>query len=76
MICPYCGNEMVKGYIQHSGNGLRTTWDTRVHALSVNGSEIEFPCTLFHPEVEAHYCRGCKKMVIDLNDIQNKAAEG
>lgn len=65
MTCPYCNNEMEKGYIQ-SRDGLGWSPNKRlIAALSGALSEQELGKIAV-----AYRCKACKKIVIDYADSE------
>ena len=67
MNCPYCGNEMERGLIQ---SPYELAWFKGEKRRLFNGRDA---VTLSEPSlmgsaVEAHLCRKCRKLVIDLAD--------
>ena len=60
MKCPYCSNEMEKGYLQ-SRDGLG--WNEKERLIPAL-SEV-----LASRTVVAYRCKNCKKIVIDYSDI-------
>ena len=72
MICPYCEEEMQKGWIEQERFGLRWTpcekrgflesllepHDIRLTSLSHGGRLI------------VYHCEKCRKFIIDENDIE------
>ena len=62
MQCPYCGNEMEKGYLQ-SRDGIG--WGKKevfIKALSERFAEKPLG-----KAVEAYNCRQCKKLLIEYD---------
>ena len=64
--CPYCGNEMTKGYIQ-GRDDLGWSEKKRKLALALAGSLAEIT---FGRTVVAYCCRECKKILIDCADCE------
>lgn len=62
MKCPFCGSEMIKGYMRLE-NGIGTGWNDKIQ-----NDEVFFstPAKLeFNPLIVAHNCSQCQKIVID-----------
>lgn len=65
MVCPYCNNEMEKGYIQ-SRDGLGWSPKKRmIAALSGTLSEQELGRAAV-----AYRCKACEKLIIDYANIE------
>ncbi len=68
MQCPYCNNEMMLGVINF---GFRSSAEWKPNG---DGGEIKkivlVPYNWGYDEIEAYFCNSCKKMVMDLNDLQ------
>ena len=66
MVCPYCGEEMQKGFLQSTGGGA-AYWTEKLKAFS----------TLFNPDIigehdwihgfsiPASRCTKCRKIILD-----------
>ena len=79
MICPYCGNEMKKGYF-YSVKGFKFNWflDNGKHpgikkniAYSIIdlGGDLEIGQGVVGGIIMyAHYCKNCGKMITDLKE--------
>lgn len=67
MKCPFCGAEMVRGYL-NCGLAL---WSTRKHRVSLlPGGEERYALRLKQPllapnHVESDCCPNCKRLIID-----------
>ncbi len=74
MKCPYCGNEMLQGYIQ-CRDGVRWTPKLQlVSALSFLGRgsvSLENGTELENQAVYAYNCETCKKVLIDYSESQS-----
>lgn len=72
MICPYCGDEMEQGVIQSPYQIFWAPGDKRHGAGNADfhdGSIVLSKLSFFKGSaVEAHVCRGCKKLVIDFGN--------
>ena len=72
MICPYCNNEMEKGFIQrpqeiawHKGEKKHLFGRAEFHDGSVVLSELSF---MKGSAVTAYLCRSCQKVLIDYSE--------
>lgn len=68
MQCPYCGKEMVKGYIY--GDRYRLKWLPEDKKLLMGiwangGVSLGTAGILGRPKVETYMCESCKKLIID-----------
>jgi len=71
MKCPYCQNEMEKGYLQ-SRDGL--AWTGKKHLISAFSPYFSDAVSLSSDgvsaapkTVDAYLCRSCKKVIIDYS---------
>lgn len=71
MICPYCGKEMQKGYIEAP---LRhpLVWQSckRPEKFPFHSNDITLARVVKGGTVDAYHCESCRKFLIDENDIQ------
>ncbi|MDD6045302.1 MAG: PF20097 family protein [Clostridia bacterium] len=70
MICPYCGKEMLHGYIQSRDGVFWTEEKTLLSALSFfkrGATPLSNDPDLLSSAVVAYMCRSCKKVVIDFD---------
>ena len=73
MKCPYCDNEMIKGYL----NCGAAIWSERKHKISLlpDGKEkyaLKLNTPLVSPNhVESFICPECKNIIIDANMYEN-----
>lgn len=73
MICPFCGTEMIHGYL----NCDMTLWSTKKHkwTLLVDDTErytLKFGKALMFPHhVESECCPKCKRVIIDTSNTKN-----
>lgn len=67
MNCPYCNNEMEKGYIQSSKEVYYTTKPTKFALLaSAKIEDINLTKGIFAPvTIESFNCPVCKKILIN-----------
>lgn len=67
MKCPYCNEEMRKGYIQ---SARPIFWGEKKHKISfVPNSDEEFTISggfLTGGTTESYYCIKCKKLILQL----------
>lgn len=73
MDCPYCGKEMISGYIATDGSN-RLGWITKFHKSIIKQvfrTDYETFCKDWS-HVKTHRCENCNKMIIDLNDDFNR----
>ena len=71
MKCPYCGNEMEKGYIQCRDGVTWTPIKQLVAALSFLGKDsvsLTNGASNNSRTVYAYKCSDCKKVVIDYSN--------
>ncbi len=72
MLCPYCDNEMTPGFIQSQ---KPMVWKGKMASFPGSGDfaagSIELSDTTFFKGayVEAHLCRECRKLIIELENI-------
>lgn len=72
MRCPYCGEEMEKGLI-HGGARGRIYWKKGTERATIGeilggvGLLKATKIGLAYFTLEAHFCRKCKKMIIDTD---------
>lgn len=73
MTCPYCKNEMKSGYISAYN---RLSWTPEGERVQGGTKWAKSPSSIVLAEyfllgaatVDAAYCEGCKKIVIDLEE--------
>lgn len=78
MICPYCGKEMERGYLQARDGIAWNKKERRVAALSMIGSDLALANAsgIFSgAAVIAYHCNECKKIIIDYQDGCDKYPE-
>lgn len=70
MECPYCHQKMEKGVIHGDRYAIKWIEESRdrggIISLFQKGIKLTNPWT--SNEIEAYYCRNCKKMIIDINE--------
>ena len=66
MNCPYCGNEMTRGWVQSARKVLFTTTKKEGGFLINNKNDVVLTANNFvNPSCIAYLCGTCKKVVID-----------
>lgn len=71
MVCPYCQNEMTKGYIQCRDGVFWVSKQSLVAALSgLKKGAVKLSNSPDAPSSVsvAYLCRSCKKVIIDINN--------
>ena len=66
MKCPYCSNEMEKGYLQ-SRDGMG--WNEKERLIPALSGVLA--AQQLGRTVAAYRCKNCKKIVIDYSGIMN-----
>lgn len=73
MLCPYCGKEMRKGYIQAASHII---FSEKKHLLKLypsNAQDIQIAeQTLVPAAVSAYYCTRCEMFIINGEDIADR----
>ena len=73
MKCPFCGAEMMHGYL----NCGMTLWSTRRHKLSLQPDDketyaLQLGMTMVSPHhIESDCCPNCKRIIIDGSGYKN-----
>lgn len=69
MLCPYCAQEMAVGYLKGE-RGYELMWtDDPFKATNLATGADERLCRATDlDKPKAHYCRACRKIVLDLGD--------
>ena len=66
MNCPYCGNEMTRGWVQ---SARRVLFTTRINEsgfdFKAKGDVVLTVNNFVNPNCIAYHCGACKKVVID-----------
>ena len=66
MNCPYCGNEMARGWVQSARRVLFTTTKNESGFVFKDKSDVVLTANNFvNPTCIAYHCGACKKVVID-----------
>lgn len=67
MICPYCGEEMIDGYIQ-SANSIYFNKGSKARFFAAGDlrSRNLTKVSLRAPNVRACLCENCQKIIMDL----------
>ena len=69
MNCPYCGNEMSKGWVQSARRVLFTTTKKESGFLfKAKGDVVLTTNNFIDPSCIAYHCGTCKKVVIDYEE--------
>ena len=73
MKCPYCNEEMEKGYIDQTKAFFPLEWypAKREPGILVDRRRnIKLSSVMKTGNVIVHYCAGCRKFVIDQNEVE------
>ena len=70
MICPYCGNEMIEGFVQsreqlYFNRGKKARFIASGDLGSISLSRFNL---IKAPAAKANYCKRCRKIIIDLSE--------
>ena len=70
MICPYCGNEMIEGFVQsreqlYFNRGKKARFIASGDLGSISLSRFSL---MRAPAARACLCKKCKKIIIDLSE--------
>lgn len=72
MICPYCKNEMQKGWVYQERLALK--WipadDRNFLEQLMDTNVIKLTSLKQSGRVIMYHCAGCKKFIVDENDIE------
>ncbi|MBU5676857.1 hypothetical protein KQI88_10545 [Alkaliphilus sp. MSJ-5] len=70
MKCPYCNQNMEKGFINGDRYSLKWIEESRNKGtiVSVFQKGIKLTDAWSSNQLETYYCKGCKKMIIDVSD--------
>ncbi len=68
MVCPYCGEEMVSGFIQSANQiyfnkGNKARFFAAGDLRSRNLTRV----SLRAPNIRSYLCENCKKIIVDIN---------
>ncbi len=67
MQCPYCNEEMKKGYIQSPRQQIFWGEEKRKMIIAPSSSDVPLSEGLFSvPAVESYCCQKCKKIIIEF----------
>lgn len=73
MNCPYCNNEMEKGYMEQTRLGYPLQWipnyEKRGLIMYDSSRRIKLSSTLGTGRVTVHHCSKCRKFVIDQDEV-------
>ena len=73
MVCPYCNNEMEKGYIEQTRVGFPLYWysgKTTPGLIFNKWEHIKLTASLKSGHIITHHCKQCRKFVIDQNELE------
>jgi predicted RNA-binding Zn-ribbon protein involved in translation (DUF1610 family) len=68
MRCPYCGKEMVEGFIQSQKIVFFTEELYKMHAWPFEGELILTRRNPLSPAGKAFHCPDCKIVIVDYSD--------
>lgn len=75
MNCPYCGEELISGFIyggsygvNHSLKWLPETKKPTLEALELESEIISKNSYFSEPKVKCYKCSSCRKIIINLNE--------
>ena len=68
MKCPYCGNEMERGYLYGRPRTIWTPKKTRFTTLLGEKDILLIGRRLFEDKTPADICRTCHKVIIDYEE--------
>ena len=75
MNCPYCGKELITGYIyggsygvNHSLRWLPDIKEPTLATLELESEVLSKDKFLSQPKVKSYKCNYCRKMIIDLDE--------
>lgn len=73
MKCPYCNEEMVKGYMDQARIGYPLKWysgKTEPGIIFDKFESIKLTSALKSGRVIVHHCAACRKFVIDQDELE------
>lgn len=72
--CPYCKNDMKKGFVEGDGRN-NIIWVEESEKRNFLDNMLGKKCVMLakreiwvRSSVDAYYCEGCKKVIIDVPD--------
>ena len=65
MICPYCNNPLISGYIQSGREVYFTTNPHKMLFTHKNGKVVLTEKNSTAPTATAYLCRECKKVIVE-----------
>lgn len=70
MECPYCHQNMVKGFINGDRYSLKWIEESRNRGsiISVFQKGLKLTNAWNSNQLEVYYCKDCKKMIINVNN--------
>lgn len=73
-VCPYCEEEMRRGFLTNRGYQLKWMPDGEKEGITVFSGKEGIPLNRFcfarNHKIEAYYCEHCHKVIIDTNFIE------
>ncbi|MBK1811976.1 hypothetical protein JHL18_15245 [Clostridium sp. YIM B02505] len=68
MECPYCHEEAKKGFIYPHGGALKWIDESKDKGVFFNAFASGVVIRNYEDlnRIEAHYCKACKKLIIDV----------
>ena len=69
MICPYCKNEMRKGYIDKQRLGVPLEWYPANPLIATAKESIKLT-KAFAGSIIAYRCEDCRKLIIDEDELK------
>lgn len=76
MKCPYCNEEMIKGFLYGDRYALKWLPENKKLLFGIwakGGIKVDsHSSSLYRSRAETNMCHSCQKMIIDLNQINNQ----
>jgi hypothetical protein len=66
MKCPYCGEEMHKGLVQSGRDIFWSPKKKKIFFIPISPDDILIAGGLNGATKESHFCKDCKKIIVDL----------
>ncbi|SHE33593.1 hypothetical protein SAMN02745249_00236 [Atopostipes suicloacalis DSM 15692] len=66
MKCPYCEEEMDKGFVQSARNIFWSTEEKKLVFAPGKSDDIPIASGFNGATKESYFCKNCKKIIIDL----------
>lgn len=75
MICPYCENEMQRGYVDQTDARFGLRWKPDVEYSGLldmifSDDDIKLTSITKSGRLMMYHCEGCKKFIVDENEIE------